>query len=505
VSAWLSKMFAVLPLATLAGCLSAGELAMQTALYEDKTAGFQTVSEGTAVATGRRTVWLQNSEATRHASQEVHAMVHRKAISADTAVQIALLNNKGLQAAYADIGIDAADVWQQILPENPVVSVGILGIAAPEVVLFRALEAMIVTNLQAMMTRERRVDIATTRFEQAQLKAVNETLRLAADTRRAWIRAVSAFETVAYLQQGQVAADAASELAAELGRSGALAKAGQAREHAFYAELTGQLAEARLNAALAKEELTRLMGLWGNDVSYFMPDRLPPLPKALKSGRSIEAEALRKRIDLQIARLELELAAKSYGLAEATRYVTDLELIAGIEAEQEVETEYEIVAGDLEEEKSRKVVVTPQIEIEFAIPIYDTGKPRLRKAELAYLKGANLLAEKAVNIRSEARSAYINYKARHEIGRHYRRSVLPLRQKIEEESLLTYNGMITNTFELLADTRAKLNTLVMSVNAKREFWLADADLNAAIYGPGFSGGGVGDSAPAVADAGRGGH
>merc|ERR1711969_372376 len=124
---------------------------------------------------------------------------------------------------------------------------------------------MIATNLQAMMTRERRVDIAKTRFEQTQLKAVNETLRLAADTRRAWIRAVSAFEAVAYLQQGQVAADAASELAAELGRSGALAKAGQAREHAFYAELTGQLAEARLNAALAKEELTRLMGLWGSE------------------------------------------------------------------------------------------------------------------------------------------------------------------------------------------------------------------------------------------------
>ncbi|MAY61746.1 MAG: copper resistance protein [Rhizobiales bacterium] len=499
-----TTVLSLLPLAALAGCVPGGDLPMQTALYEDRTAGFRTVSEKTAEATGRQTVWLRNAEATRHASRQVHAMIHRKTISADTAVQVALLNNRGLQAAYADIGIDAADVWQQILPENPVVSVGILGIAAPEVVLFRALEAMIATNLQAMTTRERRVDIAKTRFEQTQLKAVNETLRLAADTRRAWIRAVSAFEAVAYLQQGQVAADAASELAAELGRSGALAKAGQAREHAFYAELTGQLAEARLNAALAKEELTRLMGLWGSEVSYFVPDRLPQLPKALKSGRSIEAEALRKRVDLQIARLELELAAKSYGLTEATRYVTDLELVTGFEAEQEVETEYEIVAGDLEGDKSRKVVVSPQIEFEFAIPIYDTGKPRLRKAELTYLKGANLLAEKAVNIRSEARSAYINYKARHEIGRHYRRSVLPLRQKIEEESLLTYNGMITNTFELLADTRAKINTLVMSVDAKREFWLAEADLNAAIYGPGFNGGGGGDSAPAVADAG-GGH
>lgn len=300
---------------------------------------------------------------------------------------------------------------------------------------------------------------------------------------------------------GQIAADAASELAKRLGESGAMPKAGQAREHAFYAELTGQLAEARLNAELAKEELTRLMGLWGAEVDYFVPDKLPQLPQKLKAGSAIEAEALKNRVDLQIARLELDLAAKAFGLTEATRYVTDLELFSGVEAEQEIETEYELVSGNLEESKARKVVVTPQLEVEFAIPIYDTGKARLRKAELTYLRGANLLAAKAVNIRSEARSAFKNYRARHEIGRHYKRNVLPLREKIEEESLLTYNGMITNTFELLADTRAKINTLLMSVNAKRDFWLADADLNAAIYGPGFGGGGGGDAAPAMADAG----
>lgn len=473
----------------LAGCVSTSELALQTAPYEDTKAGFQTVSAKSSAALGKRTAWAQTQDETRKLKHEVHGLIHKKTISADTAVQVALLNNKGLQAAYADIGINAADVWQQMLPENPKVSIGIFGIGAPELILFRALESMVATNLQAMMTRDRRVDIAKTRFEQTQLKAVDETLRLAADTRRAWIRAVSAFETVSYLKQGQIAADAASELAKKLGESGALPKAGQAREHAFYAELTGQLAEARLNAELAKEELTRLMGLWGSEVDYFVPDKLPQLPQKLKAGSAIEAEALKNRIDLQIARLELELAAKAFGLTEATRTVTDLELFSGVEAEQEVEDD------------SRKVVVTPQLEVEFAIPIYDTGKARLRKAELTYLRGANLLAAKAVNIRSEARSAFKNYRARHEIGRHYKRNVLPLREKIEEESLLTYNGMITNTFELLADTRAKINTLLMSVNAKRDFWLADADLNAAIYGPGFGGGGGGDAAPAMADAG----
>ncbi len=485
----------------LSGCISATGIANEIAQFEDPKAGFQTVSLRTETATGKRTVWAQSREQSQALAREVSILAQGKTISADTAVQVALLNNKGLQAAYADLGIDAADVWQQMLPENPKISVGVLGIAAPETILFRAVESMIATNLQAAMTRDRRVDIAKTRFEQTQLKAVDDTLRLAAETRRAWIRAVASFETVQYLRQGQIAADAASDLAEKLGESGALPKAGQAREHAFYAELTGQLAEARLDAQLAKEELTRLMGLWGRDVDYYVPDALPPLPQLLRAGSTIESEALKSRVDLQIAQLELELAAKTFGLTQATRYVSDLDLLTGFEAEQETETEYELTGGELEESKSRKVVFTPQLELEFTIPIYDTGKPRLRKAELAYLRGANLLAEKAVNIRSEARAAYTNYRARHEIGLHYKRNVLPLRQTIENESLLTYNGMITNTFELLADTRAKIGTLIVSVNAKRDFWLADADLNAAIYGPGPGGTSVSEVSPATIDAG----
>jgi len=223
------KLLAGLSPLILAGCVSSAEIAKQTAPFEDGMAGFQTVSQKISAATGKRSTWAQSQEQNNQISKEIHAFVLNRTISADIAVQVALLNNKGLQAAYADIGIDAADVWQQMLPENPKVSVGIFGIAAPEAALFRTLESVIATNLQAMMTRDRRVDIANTRFLQTQLKAVDASLKLAADTRKAWIRAVAAFEAVHYLKQGQIAADAASELAEKLGESGALPKAGQAR------------------------------------------------------------------------------------------------------------------------------------------------------------------------------------------------------------------------------------------------------------------------------------
>ncbi|AJD41660.1 TolC family protein [Rhizobium sp. SEMIA 4085] len=458
---------AVIPF-VLAGCVSSAE-------YAKKEAGFNTVSNKTAAIASKRTAWVQNQQQAQAASAQVKTLLARKkSLDVETAVQIALLNNKGLQAAYADLGDSAADAWQTTMFLNPTVAVGLTGIGTPGLEAFKTVEGAIVTNILALATKKRDIEIADTRFRQAQLNAASRTLQLAADTRRAWINAVAAWENVGQLQRAQATADAASELAQKLGETGAMTKGAQAREHVFVAELAGETAKARLAARLTKEELTRLMGLWGSDLDYQVPNSLPSLPKAVAKRDTIEAEALRNRIDLQVAKLELEATARSYGLTEATRHVTDLEILTGLETEREIED------GD------KKVDTTGFAELEFAIPIFDTGKARMRKAELAYMRAANQLAEKAINVRSESRSAYEAYRSNFDIARHYRNSVVPLRTKVEEESLLTYNGMITNTFELLTDTRDKINSILLSVNAKRDFWLAEANLAPAIYGGGAS-------------------
>ncbi|KSV64097.1 copper resistance protein [Sinorhizobium sp. GL2] len=481
---WKLAATLALPL-VVGGCVSATE-------YAAKDAGFPSVEARTSEATGKQTVWVQNQQQARVVSDRVKTLIAKKTLDVDTAVQVALLNNKGLQAAYADLGDSAADAWQSMMFVNPTVSVGFNGVGAPGIEAFRSIEGAITSNILALATRDRDIAIADTRFRQAQLNAALRTLQLSADTRRAWINAVAAWETVAQLNQAQAAADAASELAQKLGETGAMTKGSQAREHVFYAELVGQSAKARLEARLAKEELTRLMGLWGADVEYQVPNRLPSLPKGVMKRDLIEAEALQRRVDLQMAKLGLDATAKSYKLTEAARYVTDLELLTGFETEREKED------GDVQTE------TTGILELEFVIPIFDSGKARMRKAELAYMRSANLLAEKAVNVRSEARSAYQAYRSNYDIARHYRNSVVPLRTKIEEESLLTYNGMITNTFELLADSREKVNSILLAINAKRDFWLAEANLAPAIYGGG-AGAASGEIEVAAAESGGGGH
>jgi outer membrane protein TolC len=470
----------------LGGCVSAAE-------YSQKNSGFSSVSNKTAESTGKDTVWIQNRQDAQAVSGRVKTLLAKNNVDVETAVQVALLNNKGLQAAYADLGDSAANAWQSTMLVNPTVEVGLIGIGTPELEAFKTVEGVITTNLLALATHKRNVGIADTEFRKAQLNAAMQTLQLAADTRRAWISAVASWETVAQLNQAQAAADAASDLAQKLGETGALTKGGQAREHVFYAELAGQTAKARLEARLAKEELTRLMGLWGSDADYQLPNRLAQLPKGLIKRDLIEAEALQRRVDLQMAKLDLDATAKSYNLTEATRYVTDLEILTGFETERELE------------DGEKNVDTTGNVALEFVIPIFDSGKARMRKGELAYMRSANLLAEKAVNVRSEARSAYQAYRSNYDIARHYRNSVVPLRTKIEEESLLTYNGMITNTFELLADSREKVNSILLAVNAKRDFWLAEANLAPAIYGGGAGAAGGETEVAAAAESGGGGH
>lgn len=456
----LSKpVIAIVATAFLAGCTSNSNWK----LLEDSKYGLQGAASHSVAATGKQPVWIQSQEEAQAAANQTRALLSGKVVSRDMAVRAAILNNKGLQADLAEIGISSAEMLQETKLVNPTISVGYS--VNPFGSLF---DSTISANILALITRERRVDIAETQFRAAQHRAANSLLRLAYDTERAWIKTVAARESITYLTQAQIAADASSDLAKELGRTGAFNKATQAREHVSFAELTGQLSEAKINERAAREELTRLMGAWGTDINYQLPATLPKLPAKTEVKTAVEQEALRRRVDLLIAKLELEGIARSYKLTNATRYMTELGLLAGVEFTNPNN-------GDPVSNQKR-------LQLDFTIPIFDSGEARLRKAEFIYMRAANRLAEKAVNIRSEARGAYDKYKSTYELARHYRDKVVPLRQIIKQEVLLEYSGMITSTFELLADTRAASNAMLTSVNAKQNFWLAEVDLRSAING-----------------------
>lgn len=433
-------------------------------------AGFAAVADRSQRAQTGTPAWHLSAAEIAAAEAQTKALIEGKTISADTAVRAALLNNRGLQASYAELGLSATDVWEAALGPVPTIGVSVSGLAGD---VTRTLEATLLTAVLDAATAKPRTKVAELRFEQAQLAAAGETIALAIETRRAWIEAVAAFEAAGLIAQTQNAANAASELATELGRTGALNRADQAREHAFNAEVAAERADARLEAQLAKERLARLMGVSLGQMTFYVPDALPGLPGGPRSQVDIERLALQNRVDLAAGRLELQAIAADYRLTGQTRAVSDISLMAGIEIERE----------DGETDRN------PVLEVEFEIPLYDTGKLISRRGSLEYLKAANMLAESAVGARAEARAAHKAVTGKYSVARHWRDVVLPLRHTIDEEALLSYNGMITSTFELLEDARDGLEAQLSAAEAKRDYWLAETSVTAAIWGGSASVGG----------------
>jgi outer membrane protein TolC len=427
--------------------------------------------------------------ATADQAEQVQSRVDqllRKPLTADSAVQIALLNNRGLQAAYNALGIAEAEMVSASLPPAPTVSLERL--VNP---IEREIEWRIIGNILALVTLPARASIAADRFEQAKLQAAEATLRVAAETRRNYYRAVAARQLAAYLAQSKDAAEAATKAARQLGETGAMNKIDQAREQVFYAEITGQLGVARQRMETDRERLIRSMGLWGRNLSFVLPGMLPAMPRRPYTEPTIETEAVARRVDIQVARIELAALAKTYGLTEASRFVNLLEL-SGIRKTKESRA-----TG--EKEKSRG------FEAALQIPIFDLGETRVRAAEQTYMQAVNRLVEKAANARSEAREAYRRYRASYDIARHYRDEVVPLRKIISDETLLRYNAMLIDVFDLLIEARQRLAANSQAIEAQRDFWLASVDMHVAITGGGGASGDAPQSVAAAPSGGGGGH
>lgn len=426
--------------------------------------GMAPVTDSVRREIGRDALKLSSAEENRRARERVQALLSEP-LSEDAAVQIALLNNRGLQAAYNDLGVSEAAYVQASLPPNPsLVLSRTFGTGS-----FVGFGLQLVGNLLAMVTLPRRTEIAKREFEEARYRAVATTLSFCVDTRRTYVRAVAAQQRLALLEQSRQTADASARMMKQLGETGAANKLDQGRVAAFYAELSAQIAQARLSAHREREALNRLLGLWANDLDYKLPARLPALPAAPEALTDVEVEAMRRRVDLIILRYEIVTLAKSVGFVEATRYTSFLEL--GGVYNNEVETN----SSGEQESKNRY-----GLRLGIVIPIFDTGEARVGTAREIYMRAINRLTERSVNARSEARIAYATYRATYDITRYYQTRIVPLRRQISAEVLLRYNGMLIDVFELLVDERERIAANIAALDALRDYHLALADLEAAL-------------------------
>jgi outer membrane protein TolC len=419
--------------------------------------GAAKVSELTRERTGQ-SVTVQRSESDLDTAGGRVAELLKQALSPDSAVEIALLNNRGLQASFSELGIAEADRVRAGRLANPTFSFGRLrGHGVTEI------DRSVMFNFLGLLTLPVASQVAQRQFEQAQYRAAFDAVGVAAEARKAFFGAVAAQDLVGYYEQVKEAADASNDLARRMLKAGNFNKLAQMREQAFYADATANLARARHQAVAERERLIRALGLSGAQLEFKLPAHLPELPKAPVEPQDAEQTAIDKRLDVLMAKRSTEATAKSLGLTRSTRFINVLE--AGY-------------ANKSETGESRQ----NGYEVELELPLFDFGATRTARAEATYMQALHRTAEVAVNARSEVRESYSAYRTAFDLARHYRDEVVPLRKRISDENLLRYNGMLSSVFELLADARDQVTTVAAAIEAQRDYWIAETNLQTALTG-----------------------
>lgn len=387
-------------------------------------------------------------------------------LTQDNAVRIALLHQPALRVRLAELGIQDAQRVQALQLPNPHLTLGRL-VNGHE----REIERSLSFGLLDLITLPWRTQRQAEARDHATLLAAQDVLQVAADARRAWLRAVAAEQVAAVHSRMVEAAEVGAELAQRMARTGNWSRLQWAREQALLSDAHASQARAQLAAATAREQLHRTLGLRGANARFTLASSLPalpPVPADVLNAQALETQALEQRLDLQAARRQLDTTSTRAGWAGAAALFGSV----GLGYQRNTTTERDSGHRD----------TTRGWELELPLPLFDWGGTARTAARLEVERSAAQLQDTALRARTEVRTAWLTYRTSHDLARQQRDEVLPLRALIQNETTLRYNGMLASVWELLAEARTAAAASARAIEAQRDFWLADTDLRLALIG-----------------------
>ena len=395
--------------------------------------------------------------------QALAASLLAEPLSMEGAVRLALANSPAVQALLARGWADMAAAAQAGRPANPVFRFERMRLG-DELEIGRLLSI----GLLDLLTLPQRQAIARNQLAQGRVQLAGAVVEQVGQVRQAWVRAVAAQQLLAYAQQVNRAAQASAELARRMEQAGNFNKLERARQHAFYADAAARLASATHAATAAREELVRQLGLDDAQARALrLPERLPDLPKEARGPAELRAAAMEQRLDVRLAALELAAAGKSQGLDL-------LHTLVDVEAGVRRDTVFDNATGQRGTRRG--------FELDLRLPLFDWGGAQRAALDAHTLLAANRYQATLRAASSQLRESYSAYRTALDLARHYRDEVVPLHQVIAEQNALRYSGMLIGVFELLAETREQIATVMAAIDAQQQFWLADAALAAALVG-----------------------
>lgn len=415
------------------------------------SAGFPEVSAAVEERSATKIVWNRGTELDKEAAEKLRSLLQRK-LTADDAVQIAMLNNRDLQAIYTELGVAQADLVQAGLFRNPIFDAAVrfpLSGGPPELAL-----SVVVSFLDALYVPLRK-RVAAARFEEAKLRVTGTVLDFVVQVRAAFY-VHQANEQMLELRRTIVQALTASlEVSRRLHEAGNITDLDLARDRALAEASKLALRSAEVAARQSREQLNSLLGAWGEEAEWDIDRRLPEIPTQPLQVKGIERIALIRSIDLSNARQRIIAAGQQLGYDRATALIPAMEFGPSAEREEG----WEVGA----------VLAVP-------IPLFDQGQARIGRAVAELRRAQQEYYALGVRIRATARAVQERMLGAQDRALYYRDILLPLRERIVNEAQLHYNAMQIGIFQLLRDRELQIETGVAYVEALREYWLARADL-----------------------------
>jgi cobalt-zinc-cadmium efflux system outer membrane protein len=425
-----------------------------------KEAGFGDVKSLVGQRVDYRLYWNREAEADREVEKAVEELLKNE-LTSEAAVQVALLNNPNLQALYEDLGITQADVVDAGLLANPV----LFGRArfpnkSEESANY---EIEVTQNFLDLLMLPARKKLSAIRFEQVKLQVADEVIRMVAEVRKSYFSVLGAGQIRNLRNEITRAAGNAFELARRLHSAGNIGDLELARENAHFEQSRLELAASETALLDAREQLTRLMGLWGSQVSWRLPEQLPDIPAEEMPLEHLESAAIENRLDLAAERKSAEALAQALGITIDWRWVGHVEV--GISTERETDKTW---------------VTGPSLAIE--LPIFNQRQADIARLAAQLRRSQKRLTARAIEIRSEVRSLRNRLLMQRNLIDHYRRTVLPLREKIVDLTLKKYNYMLMGAFDLLIAKQQEFEAYQKYLEALRDYWIIRADMQRSLGG-----------------------
>ncbi len=424
-----------------------------------KKAGFGNVRNVVEDRTGHVIQWRGNTADDAAVDAAVASMLANE-LTVDQAVQIALVNNRRLQATFEDLGIAQADLVQAGLLKNPVF---FASWRFPD-------RAPSGTNSEYSVTQDfldliilpLRKKVASQQFESTKLAVANDVLQLTADVKTAYYTLQARQQLLTRLQLIVELSETAAELAQRQHEAGTLSDLNFTSQKAIYDQSKVDVAQTEAQLAADREHLNRLLGLWGEQTAWKIPDHLPDLPLLEIPVEHLESLAIRQRLDLAATRAQLETLAQVLAVTKGYRYFTSIE-----------------VGVDTERDPGGQHVTGPQLSLQ--IPIFDQGNAQIAKVEAQFRQLQGRFQATAIDARSEVREARDRLLAERSLAQYYK-VLLEERIRILNLTLQQYNGMLKGPYDLLLAKQNEVSTEQAYIDTWRDYWITRAQLERAVGG-----------------------